>query len=318
MYTDVIRIPQVGDNRFLPPGIKRLARNVAVKQLPPKRWDRNRKVRAIRIREALRNSGPGTYATLEAAATIYGAEVQREELDFELAVTTKHARANTQIGVNSAVKPSKVTRRRRNRLPAEAFTHFNQQPVLTPIWLILEFLAVKDFSRAIVNAEAVLRKVCPPDLFRSIEVDYRFRRIYRQLNQLANIHPYAKRRIKRRLRYLSPWSMSIQESELKASMIEAGLPPPTQQHPVIIGEDVFFLDFAWPEHHIAVEYDGMIKYRSEAQEAVIREKLREDLVREIFPTLIRFIHSDFKSGRRLQLLKSKFPRSKLRKRIALC
>ena len=112
MYTDLIRIPQLARNRFLPPGLLRLTRNVAVQTLPNQRWDRYRKVRTIRIREDLRNSGPGTYATLEAAATIYGAEVRREELDFELAVTTKHARANTEIGVNSAVRPSKVTRRR--------------------------------------------------------------------------------------------------------------------------------------------------------------------------------------------------------------
>lgn len=317
MYTDLIRIPQLARNRFLPPGLLRLARNVAVKSLPQKRWDRNRKVRSIRIREALRNSGAGTYATLEAASTIYGIEVRREELDFELAVTTKHARANTEIGVNSAVRASKVTRRRRNLLPAEAFTMHDNLPVVEPFWLILEFLAVKDFARALVNAEAVVRKLCEPNLFNFAEVNAKFRYISRKLSELAENHPYARRRIHRRLRYLSPWSMSVQESELKVRIIEAGLPPPIQQHPVVIGEDVFFLDFAWPDQRIAVEYDGMVKYRSDAHEAVVREKKREDAIRERFPTLLRFVSDDLRASRRMKLLLSKFPRSKLRKRLAL-
>lgn len=317
MYTDLIRIPQLARNRFLPPGLLRLTRNVAVQTLPNQRWDRYRKVRTIRIREALRNSGPGTYATLEAAATIYGAEVRREELDFELAVTTKHARANTEIGVNSAVRPSKVARRRRNLLPAEAFTTFNNQPVIDVSWLILEFLSLKDFRRALVNAEAMVRRICPPDLFNFAQVNAKFRAILRKLRELADIHPYARRRIHRRLRYLSPWSMSIQESELKARMIEAGLPPPVQQHPLVIGEDVFFLDFAWPDQRIAVEYDGMVKYGSDAHETVVREKIREDAIRERFPTLLRFVSDDLRASRRMKLLLSKFPRSRLRKRLAL-
>lgn len=317
MNTDLVRIPQLRRGDRLPDGLYRVSRNLAMRTVPSEKWALRRKIRLLRISEALRNSGPGTYATLEAASTIYGADVRVERRDFELAVTTSHARANTEVGVNSAFRPAKVTRRRRGKLPAEAFTFYDGRPVVEKHWLILEFLALPDFRRALVNAEAVLRLLCPANGFFRNQVEEVFAAVLRKLRKLADSHPYARRRILRRLQFLSPWSMSIQESELKAQMIEAGLPPVSQQVPVIVGGEEFFLDFAWPKLSIAVEFDGLVKYKTQAHDAVVREKLREDLVREVFPTFLRFVTADLRSSRRLELLRSKFPRSWLRRRVVL-
>lgn len=67
------------------------------------------------------------------------------------------------------------------------------------------------------------------------------------------------------------------------------LPRPDLQYPVL-GEDgrvLAYLDFAWPDLGVAVEFDGRRKYLTDrlpgesAEDVVIREKLREDRVREL-------------------------------------
>lgn len=79
------------------------------------------------------------------------------------------------------------------------------------------------------------------------------------------------------------------------------VPEPSLQHEVYDehGEFIGRTDFAWPEHHALGEFDGVTKYlrmRREdesIEEAVIREKRREDKLREITGWLmIRLIWSE--------------------------
>lgn len=66
------------------------------------------------------------------------------------------------------------------------------------------------------------------------------------------------------------------------------LPPPVLQYEVFdeVGRLVGRSDFAWPEHRTLGEFDGMVKYGrfrrpgESVQEAVIREKRREDALRD--------------------------------------
>lgn len=76
---------------------------------------------------------------------------------------------------------------------------------------------------------------------------------------------------------------------LTGHVIFAGaLPKPVPQYKVT-GPDGFvaFLDFAWPELRVALEFDGRAKYEKHRRpgesvaDAVVREKKREDRVREL-------------------------------------
>ncbi|MFI6909167.1 DUF559 domain-containing protein [Nonomuraea sp. NPDC050394] len=50
---------------------------------------------------------------------------------------------------------------------------------------------------------------------------------------------------------------SPRESRLRVAFVEAGLPRPTTQIPVILpGSRHAYLDLGWPDYHLAVEYDG--------------------------------------------------------------
>jgi hypothetical protein len=55
-----------------------------------------------------------------------------------------------------------------------------------------------------------------------------------------------------------PRAESPMESEARLAMIDGGLPMPELQYEVIDGNgELRRLDFAWPDHRVAVEYDGL-------------------------------------------------------------
>ncbi len=82
---------------------------------------------------------------------------------------------------------------------------------------------------------------------------------------------------------------SAGESRTFYLLWQAGLPKPILQYPVrdAGGKIVARLDFAWPELGVFLEFDGMVKYRDlrreheSVEDAVIREKLREQMVCEL-------------------------------------
>jgi very-short-patch-repair endonuclease len=52
-------------------------------------------------------------------------------------------------------------------------------------------------------------------------------------------------------------SLAEQESRLRVRLVLAGLPTPVTQHVITqAGRFVARVDLAWPEHRVAVEYDG--------------------------------------------------------------
>jgi predicted transcriptional regulator of viral defense system/very-short-patch-repair endonuclease len=52
------------------------------------------------------------------------------------------------------------------------------------------------------------------------------------------------------------------EAKWHRILCEAGLKPPARQHQVVIGERVFLLDYAWPDHRVALEIDGFVAHRT--------------------------------------------------------
>lgn len=91
------------------------------------------------------------------------------------------------------------------------------------------------------------------------------------------------------LRLADPRCESVGESRTWYLLWRHGLPMPIPQYAVLDdrGRLVARLDFAWPEYKAFLEFDGRAKYTQllragdTTADAVMREKRREDLVREL-------------------------------------
>ena len=88
-------------------------------------------------------------------------------------------------------------------------------------------------------------------------------------------------------------SESPGESMSRVRMWEHRLPKPELQVSVRVGAELYILDFYWPDHGVAGEFDGRVKYRSasfgqDPEDVVWREKLREDALRASGLTVARW------------------------------
>lgn len=102
------------------------------------------------------------------------------------------------------------------------------------------------------------------------------------------------------LRLASPGAESVGESRARFLFWAHSVPKPELQYRVYDGgELVGIADFAWPEYGVLGEFDGKVKYGrflrpgESPGDAVFREKVREDRLREITGwRMIRFVWSD--------------------------
>ena len=108
-------------------------------------------------------------------------------------------------------------------------------------------------------------------------------------------------------RLARPGAGSVGESLTDFLFWTERIPRPELQFEVCdaFGQVVAVLDFAWPEYGVFGEFDGKVKYGrllkpgDDVTQVVVREKEREDLVRELTNFLgIRFIWSDLRERRR--------------------
>jgi hypothetical protein len=105
---------------------------------------------------------------------------------------------------------------------------------------------------------------------------------------------------------------SVGESRTRYFFWSNALPMPELQHEVWLhGELIGVLDFYWPEWGLMGEFDGKVKYLAHLREgegpedAVFREKQREDLLRRVTGCrMVRFVWSDLeRPGRTLAWLR---------------
>ena len=103
-------------------------------------------------------------------------------------------------------------------------------------------------------------------------------------------------------------SESVGETRVRYTCWRYAIPCPRLQVPVLDGHGrvVARVDMAWPEHGVFLEFDGFVKYSTllrpgeTASEVVVREKQREDLVRELTGwTCIRVTWADLADPARL-------------------
>lgn len=104
-----------------------------------------------------------------------------------------------------------------------------------------------------------------------------------------------------KLRLANEKSESVGESRTRCLCFQENLPAPEPQYLIRdhTGRVIARVDFAWPEYGLIGEFDGLVKYHrfrrpgETIEEMVLREKEREDLIREITGwTFVRLVWAD--------------------------
>jgi hypothetical protein len=113
------------------------------------------------------------------------------------------------------------------------------------------------------------------------------------------------RSARRAVDFLDVRSESAGESVSRVRIYEAGLPAPVPQLEIFDSSGRFIarVDFGWPEQRTVGEFDGKTKYGEllkpgqTSREAMIAEKQREDLLRDLGWQVVRWMWSDlYRSG----------------------
>ncbi|OBG21032.1 DUF559 domain-containing protein [Mycobacterium sp. 852002-51057_SCH5723018] len=112
--------------------------------------------------------------------------------------------------------------------------------------------------------------------------------------RIAKHHPHAPglRRLEAALDLVDPGSQSPRESYLRLLLIDAGLPRPQTQIPVLgaDGIPVAYLDLGWEEQMVAVEYDGD-HHRSDRRQYV-KDIRRQEMLERMGWIVVRVVAED--------------------------
>lgn len=116
--------------------------------------------------------------------------------------------------------------------------------------------------------------------------------------RIVKCHPGSPglRRLEAALELLDPGAQSPRESYLRLLLIDAGLPRPQTQIPVlgVDGIPVAYLDLGWEERLVAVEYDGD-QHRTDRRQYV-RDIQRLELLEQLGWIVVRVVAEDRPAG----------------------
>ncbi len=112
--------------------------------------------------------------------------------------------------------------------------------------------------------------------------------------RIAKCHPHSPglRRLETALELVDPGAESPRESYLRLLLIDAGLPRPQTQIPVLgaDGMPVAHLDLGWEDHMVAVEYDGD-HHRTDRRQYV-KDIRRQEMLERMGWIVVRVIAED--------------------------
>lgn len=106
---------------------------------------------------------------------------------------------------------------------------------------------------------------------------------------IADRHPGARglRQLEATLELVDAGAQSPRETYLRLLLIQAGLPRPHTQIPVITDEETYYLDMGWKDAMVAVEYDGeqhrtdLLQYRKDIRRLETLERMGWIVIRVI-------------------------------------
>jgi very-short-patch-repair endonuclease len=154
----------------------------------------------------------------------------------------------------------------------------NGRPATTPTWTAVEVARSLRRPRALATLDAALRsETCTRTELWRAAIEQAGRRgivAVRDLLSLADAR-----------------AESPMESELRLVVLDGGLPAPELQHQVRDRDGrLWRLDLAWPDQHVAAEYDGMEWH--EGADALRRDRIRQEALRDIGWTVLRVVYDD--------------------------
>jgi len=150
--------------------------------------------------------------------------------------------------------------------------------VTSPAWTAVEVARSLQRPRSLATLDAALRsgKCSRADIWRAAIEQAGRRGIVEVRNLIALADPRAE---------------SPMESEARLAMIDGNLPTPKLQYELIDGNgDLRRLDFAWPDHRVAVEYDG-VDWHS-GPDAMKRDRRRQAALGDIRWVALAIVFED--------------------------
>jgi len=170
---------------------------------------------------------------------------------------------------------------------------------------VVDIARTRPLSVSVAMADAAL-SVKRPD--RVTELDLHL--------EMGRASSYGLARARDAVAFADGRSESAGESLSRVAIHVLGLPAPQLQHEFRDAEGSMFVDFWWPEFNLVGEFDGFGKYlRSEllngqsTADALMKEKRRENRLRALGPSVVRWEWSD---ALNLRLLEAKLRAGGLR------
>lgn len=165
-----------------------------------------------------------------------------------------------------------------HRRDGAPLTRVAGRPVTAPAWTAIEVARELPRPRALATLDAALRTgTCSPGQLAHAVGQQSGRRgivTVRDLLPLANA-----------------LAESPMESEARLMMIDGGVPPQALQYKIVDRNfQVWRVDFAWPDHQVAVEYDGLAWHSG--PDALIYDRQRRAALQEVGWTVIAIIARD--------------------------
>ena len=175
-------------------------------------------------------------------------------------------------------------RRHTSPLDPEEVVELHGWPATTLARTVVDLARSVPFAQGVAAADAALRGLDPVLLLAALEREAGWPGVGRARRVVA---------------FADGRSESAGESVSRVVLSERGLLPSDLQLPVRDGARLLGrVDFAWPEHRTLGEFDGRVKYGrllrpgEDVTEVVYREKLREDLLRDLGWQVVRWTWAD--------------------------
>lgn len=195
-----------------------------------------------------------------AAAGLHGAKWIDDDTAIEL--------------IHPNTRPPRGVLTRRDVLLDREFTTIAGMPVTTPARTAFDLGRRESLRVAVARLDALARATgLKPDAVMAV----------------ADRHPGTRglRQLETAVELVDAGAQSPRETYLRLLLVEAGLPRPHTQIPVITDDETYFLDMGWEDVMVAVEYDGeqhrsdLLQYRKDIRRLEKLERIGWIVIRVV-------------------------------------
>jgi very-short-patch-repair endonuclease len=236
-----------------------------------KSWDRTRRLHCLTARAVHHRAGAGAVVSHQSAVVLHGLPDWRVDLT-RVHLTKATGRAGKTAGV---VRHCAV-------LPPADVAQLDDVQVTAPARAVVETACGMTYEAAVVLYDACVRA--------GLATVGQIADTAERLSHWSGA-PVARTAAA----FVDGRSESVGESRLRVFLANQGLPPPELQVELRDRDGNFVgrVDFFFPEYRLVIEFDGLVKYGSDAG-SVVAEKRREDRIRELGYLVLRVTWVDLR------------------------